>query len=380
MNLKSSKRPEFRRHIRKGVEMKMLQTAALIAGVILGAACTDGPWWPDLDDDDPPDAISVMTWNVYVGTNVDAIIAALIDGDPNNDVPTVLAQLDTLFLTDFQARADAIVDQIAERRPHAVGLQEITTFDLSAVGLGTLDFMAILEAALDERDLEYEIAGSVLNIDATVQGLRLQDFDVLLVDEERVEVLDARAKTFDLNLVDLIGPVGGIELRRGYVVATVEIDDIDDEVFTIVSTHPEPDLGGYDFSDLRAAQATEIATVLGNASPAIVMGDLNDDSGSLLYQVFSGSDFVDAWAALQPGMVGFTCCHEPGLWNDTAEGFFDQRIDYILVRGLEDPLDGTIEILGDEPADKMDGPAYRIWPSDHAGLSGKFFLPPEWDD
>jgi hypothetical protein len=357
--------------------MNVLRTAALLAGLVLAAACTDRePAGIDFKADAPPGSISVMTWNVYVGTDVDAIIEALADDDPTNDLPTLLAQLDTLFLTDWSARATAIADEVARRQPVAVGLQEISTFDLSAVGISMpLEFLPILEDALADRGLNYAVAGSVLNIFAEpVPGLSLTDYDVLLVDADRVTVLDVEARTFGLNLVDIIGPIGGIELRRGFVLARV---DISGDEYTIVSTHPEPDLGEFDFSELRAAQAMEIVGEIGTATPAIVMGDLNDDPGTPMYQVFAGAGFVDTWAELRPGAVGFTCCHLSSLSNATVS--FDERIDYVLVRGIGHPvagLQGRIDILGNVPADRINGPAYPIWPSDHAGLWGEFLQAP----
>jgi len=358
--------------------MRTFQSAALLAGMLLTAACTDrDPMGINLKADAPARSISVMTWNVYVGTDVDAILLALADPDPDNDLPTLLAQLDTLFLNDWSARAAAIADEIAKRRPHAVGLQEISTFDLSAVGFTPLEFLPVLEDALVARGLNYLVADKVLNIVAEpLPGLTLEDYDVLLLDADRVTVIDVEARTFALNLVDLIGPVGGIALRRGFVKAEV---DIDGEAYTIVSTHPEPDLFGYDFSDLRAAQAMEIVAEVGDAASAIVMGDLNDDPGTPMYQVFAAAGFVDAWSELRPGVVGFTCCHLSSLSNGTAVGHFDERIDYVLVRGIGHPvagLQGRIDILGNVPADRVNGPAYRIWPSDHAGLAGTFIDPP----
>jgi hypothetical protein len=51
---------------------------------------------------------------------------------------------------------------------------------------------------------------------------------------------------------------------------------------------------------------------------------------------------------------------------------FTQRIDYILVRGLGHAgrdVTGQVTRLGDVPADRIAGPEFKIWPSDHAGLA-----------
>jgi endonuclease/exonuclease/phosphatase (EEP) superfamily protein YafD len=296
--------------------MRITRFLAVFTVLALFACTDDHIASPDLKADAPPGSISVLNWNVYVGTDVDAIILALADGDPTNDMPILLAQLDTLFLTDWSARAGAIADAIAARRPHAVGLQEISTFDLSAAGLPPLEFLPVLEAALAQRGLNYVVADQVLNIEAE---------------------------------------------------------------YTIVSAHPEPDLFTYDLSELRAGQATEIVTVLGQmgADRAIVMGDLNDHPGSLLHQVFAAAGFEDVWAEMRPGVAGYTCCHAASLSNRVST--LVKRIDYVLARGIGHPVDGIqgrIDILGEVPADRVAGPAYRLWPSDHAGLAAELLTAP----
>jgi hypothetical protein len=47
----------------------------------------------------------------------------------------------------------------------------------------------------------------------------------------------------------------------------------------------------------------------------------------------------------------------------------------VLARGLNNPRAGNIYRVGHEPASKVPGPAYPIWPSDHAGLVAQVVLP-----
>lgn len=353
--------------------MRALRIPLMVAAALILGACHDeGLSSPDLKRVGAwDDGISVLTWNAYVGTNVDAIVEALSTGDPDVYVPVLMAQLDTLLLTDWPARAAAIADEIAARRPEAVGLQEISTFDLSAVGMGTLEFLPIFEAALADRGLNYEVAGSVLNIDAEpMPGLGLKDYDVLFVDADRVTVLSVEARNFEFNL----GEFGGVEFIRGFVLARVDIEGVE---YTIVSTHLESNLGPYEFDELRYAQALEIVTEIGAAERAIVMGDMNDEAGTLMHQVYLGAGFADTWAALRGNAPGFTCCHLPALTNATVD--FDERIDYVFARGLGHPvagLQGKIDILGNVPSDRIEGPEYWIWPSDHAGLAASFLVAP----
>jgi hypothetical protein len=61
--------------------------------------------------------LGIITRNLYVGTNVDAVISALRTEDPADDLPALVAAIETLQRTDFPARAAAIADEIAKTHP-----------------------------------------------------------------------------------------------------------------------------------------------------------------------------------------------------------------------------------------------------------------------
>ncbi len=317
----------------------------------------------------------LMTQNLYVGADVDAVLLALGTPDPEDDFPTLLGAIETLERTDFPTRAAGLAAEVELARPHAIGLQEVSTIEIVLPPLGLnlqIDFLPILRQALASRGLNYEVAAQVQNIDASpTQGVRLIDYDVLLVDADRVTVNSATSQNFATN----VGPIApGVSLIRGWVAANVTIAG---EAYTVVSTHPEPDLGGNSLAQLRAAQVGEIVASLGNAAPAVVMGDLNDVHGSLMHQVLTGAGFTDVWTALRPGIAGFTCCHAADLSDRSPE--FDERIDYVFARGLghgNREVLGEVTRLGIRPSDRVDGPLGEIWVSDHAGLVVTLFLPP----
>lgn len=350
----------------------------LIATLIVAGACSDQsdtPFGPDAMDPatvHPGSSdLVVMTRNLYVGADVDAVIAALASPDPADDIPALLAAVATLQETDFPARASAVADEIARFRPHAVGLQEVSTVDLTIPPLGVdlhLDFLPVLQAELAERGLTYDVAARVRNIEAApLPGVRLLDDDVLLVDRNRVTVQSAAGQHFTTNLGQ-VAP--GVVLQRGFVRANVVIGG---EAYVIASTHLESgSAAGLD--QLRALQAGELAQAIGSAPDAIVMGDLNDGPGSLMHQVLEGAGLADAWAALRPGVVGFTCCHLADLSDQIAP--FSQRIDYVFVRGVSHGGDllGQISRTGELPAERVAGPEHPIWPSDHAGLIARLNL------
>jgi hypothetical protein len=349
---------------------------ALAASVLLAAAACSDPTSSE------PAAIGIagasaeqngarrlvlMTQNLYIGADVDAVLLALLTPDPADDFPALLGAIQTLERTDFPSRAQALAAEIARVRPHAVGLQEVSTVEIVLPPFGLnfqIDFLPILQQALADRGLDYDVAAQVQNIDASpAPGVRQVDYDVLLVDADRVTVNSASGQNFAVN----VGPFApGVSLIRGWVEANVTIGG---EAYTIVSTHPEPDLGGNSLEQLRAAQVGEIVASLGNAAPTVVMGDLNDAPGSLMYQILTNAGFTDVWAALRPGVVGFTCCHAGDLSDAVPE--FDERVDYVFTRGFGH---GNKEVLGQvtrfglHPSDRVDGPLGKIWVSDHAGM------------
>jgi hypothetical protein len=364
--------------------MRAVPLLLLLTGVVLAAGCSESAMLAPPDQDAGMAAgpahssaaaeLGVITRNLYVGTNVDAVISALRTEDPDDDLGALVEAIGTLQRTDFPARAAAIADEIARARPHAVGLQEVSQIDLTLPPLGVdihQDFLPILLAALKERGVEeYDVAAQVKNIEAApFPGVSLVDFDVLLVDTSRVDLIATTEQNFAANLGEV---AAGVVLKRGWVTARVTIDGTE---VILASTHLES--GNLpDFSGLRALQAQELVGSLDPATPAVLMGDLNDAPGSPMYQVLVGAGFIDVWRALRSGVVGNTCCHLDDLSNQLPD--LEQRIDYIFARGLERPhagLQGQVKLLGEVPADRLTGPVSKIWPSDHAGLVAELGLP-----
>jgi endonuclease/exonuclease/phosphatase family metal-dependent hydrolase len=312
-----------------------------------------------------------MTQNLYVGADVDRVIGALLTSDPNDDLTALLFAIETLRKTDYPARAEVIADEIARTRPHAVGLQEVSKIDIDLRPLAPvvvhLDFLPMLQQALAQRGLHYQVAAQVQNTNVNLFGgaVRLVDNDAMLVDVDRVVVTEGGGHNFTARVPP--ERLGGIALLRGWVFARAVIDD---RRYTIVSLHAEANLAGNSLSDLRAAQMIQLVGTLSSPDPTILIGDFNDLPSSLMYQVLQAAGFTDAWGVMRPGTRGYTCCHLPDLSDKTADFAF--RIDYVFARGLgsgpQDKLFGKIDRFGEVPSDRVAGPDYPIWPSDHAGL------------
>ena len=322
-------------------------------------------------------SFTVMSRNIYIGANVDAVIFALISPDPDDDLPALLGNVAVLQQTAFPVRAQALAAEIARAHPHVVGLQEVTELRVNLTGLGipvdiSLDFLPILLDALAARGLSYTVAAQVTNLTAApFPGISVTDHDVLLVDASRVTVgPGVVAQTYAVN-VGVVAP--GVDLERGWVRIDANVEGIP---VTVASTHLES--GSFPgFDALRAVQAAELVGSLAAASPAVVLGDLNDVPGSPMYGVVTGAGFSDAWADLRPGASGFTCCHFADLSDQVAR--FNQRIDYVFARGFGGPqgkLQGRITLIGDQPGERVSGPSHPIWASDHAGVVMEFLLLP----
>jgi len=361
--------------------MRRFLLTALVPAAIVGCADHDptapsSSLRPDYNINSPPPSardITVMSQNLYVGADVDLVIRALGTPEAGDDFPALLFAIETLGQTAFPARVEAIADEIARARPHAVGLQEVSQINIDLRPLGvpvavSQDFLAMVQDALARRGLHYSVAATVSNINVSlVSGLvRLVDHDVLLIDADRVSVNAASGQNFAVNL----GPVApGISLIRGWVWARTTIDG---RSYTFASAHTEANLAGAPpglLGQIRAAQVGEMVATLASSERVVLIGDLNDTPGSPMYNLLQSAGYTDTWSALHPGAQGLTCCHAADLSDAVAH--FDQRIDYIFTRGFarnDGNVFGQVDRFGDVPADRLAGPVHRIWPSDHVGL------------
>lgn len=371
--------------------MTAFASAGCLAALVLAAACAEpsGPPSGTVDrvpataaDRAPAGTISVYSQNLYVGANVDEVIAAF--GVSQEAALAALGQaVATLHRTSFPTRAAAIVDEIARTRPDVIGFQEGSRIDvdLSPIGFPLVaheDFLATLQAALAARGLDqYAVVDTITNIQVSLlSGLvSLIDYDIMLVNTDRVTVGSTFKQTFDHNN----GLVNGINLIRGYVGAEVTVAGRD---YVVVTTHTEgTDLSPLvDYHLLHAQQMQEIVDRVNlTGLPAIVMGDLNDSEQSPMYQIMLDAGFTDVWRALRPGVAGPTCCHLDDLSDPTPNaGRFEQRIDLVFVRGLGSAarnVTGRMTRYGLNPSDRLDGPDGAIWPSDHAGLEATLLFP-----
>lgn len=374
-----------------------LRALVAAAVLVLLSACSDaGPTTPTpapsfAGGGTPADRVTLLQYNIYVGTDVDAVIAALVSPDPSDDLPALVHALEVFVATDFPTRAAAIADEIARTNPMVVGLQEVSriSVDLTALSLPlsfTVDFEPILADALTARGLDYVKVAENPNIDISVLPAplvtTLRDKDVMLARGDLVPTATG-GKSYDICL----GPVPACPLTipaplpigRGYVWAVIPVNEVP---WTFVSTHLE-DGDTPDFAAIRAVELSELLTAFAGApGPVVVMGDFNDPPeedgapGPDAYDLMTGpGGFTDVWRAMRPGVVGFTCCHASDL-TDKLPSLFRERIDYVFARGVTSgaKVFGQIDIVGALPS-RRTGASQPRWASDHAGLTATLFVP-----
>lgn len=378
----------------------------LIAPIIVAlalAACGDrsplGPSTNEYPERAGSPALDVITWNIYVGANVQDL---LVIEDPAQIPFEVAVMYDKIMQTNFPERADAIADQIVAANPHVVGLQEVTTIRRQSPGdflIGNpvpatavvQDWLALLQQALVDRGADYDVVAVATNFDVEapmvnfatggLDDARLTDYDVLMV---RADVPWTNADAGNYAAVLPIS-LGGVDLPKpsGWNRVDITLKGVS---YRIINAHLEaadlaPGVLDPQLAALQAAQASELMA-MADASPypVVLIGDLNTAAGgttTTTYQDLLAVGFVDAWTIGPPRGLGYSAGQDKDLRNPVSK--LRHRIDYILYRDERTaagmPFNGSVHIeqIGEEQADRT---VTGMWPSDHAGLFGSLRIAP----
>ena len=345
------------------------------------------------DEDGGRGVVKVMTWNIYVGTNVDYVLQASGLFDLTQRVAVAY---DTFLQTNFPERAQAIARQIKKHRPHLVGLQEVSLVEHYDVDgqtrLEEYNFLQILLEAMAAEGLNYQLADSVQNIDIILPRfidfippatliydyIRLVDADVILVNRD-VQFSDPVKGKYTATLPVSIPNAPDIIIPRGYVSVKAQVNH---RTYRFISTHLEA------FTELvRLPQAQELAAVFASDTlPLIAVGDFNTGDPAppnpymdATYQYLTGvqAGFVDTWVHNQYGNQGsgYTSPFSAALLDPYPDLY--QRIDLILVKNYGSPsgqhLIGPVkaEVIGIKQRDRT---VSGLWPSDHAGIAAQLHL------
>lgn len=325
--------------------------------------------------DRPDPTLTVMTYNVYVGSSTEALLGTT----DLTQIPLRAAEAySAVVASDFPGRAAAIAKIIKASRPHLIGLQEISLLRMQAPGDSlvnplpnaetiALDYLKELMDALQAEGLAYTVAGKVQNFDIEIpmispSGLvdvRLTDYDVILARSD-VSVADAMSANYQVPLT--IAPLG-IEVVRGYVAVDATVAGA---TYRVVNTHLESVDLPVGLPQPRVEQAKELIASLSSVTlPVILLGDFNTQAGDgAAYQLLTGAGYSDVWQAHSDG-TGFTCCQAPDLRNEQSSLY--ERIDQAFIKGVSLRQDASIHTatVGDRSAARTPS---GLWPSDHAGV------------
>ncbi len=323
---------------------------------------------PTTDLVDTTQPLTVMTYNVYVGSNTEDLLSV----DSLLEVPTEVANIyNNTIASDFPARATAIAGSIKTHQPHIIGLQEISEIHRQSPGDfitgGTipadeviLDFLQILMDALQAEGLNYQVAAKVKNFDVempmlTETGLddvRLTDYDVILARHD-VETTDATAANYNAALtVEMFG----LDVLRGYAAVDATVNGT---AYRFVNTHLE-----FVSKDARIGQTQELIDSLADETlPIILLGDFNTPApDGTAYQMLIESEYTDVWQTDTEG-PGYTCCQDKNIRNENSALY--ERVDLIFVCNHQGEASAITKTLGDKAEDRLPN---GLWPSDHAGV------------
>jgi endonuclease/exonuclease/phosphatase family metal-dependent hydrolase len=292
-----------------------------------------------------PVELTVMTQNLYLGANTDAVLAS-------PSAMTLQAALDSIVANKFSVRAGAIATEAANAGgPALIGLQE--AYIISAPNVN-LDYTQILLDQLATRGLNYTVAGVHTGFSVATSLFSVTEREVVLARTgvPDLTITGSESHTFVNNVTTALGP-----LNRGYALVDATLDGTP---FQFVSTHLDST------KSIGEAQAGELLARLGmTAEPQLVVGDFNALPTDATHADMVAAGFIDVGGAV--GAVGATCCQAPDLDNPVSQ--LSGRIDYVFDRGFSS-IDSAF-IVGDQPFENV----RPRWPSDHAGVIAAVDVP-----
>jgi len=306
--------------------------AALLAGV----ACSAGGDEPL----GPSTKVTVMTRNVDLGSSITEVVSVRQVAEIATRAEVVRQNI---LASNLPERVALVADEIAQRSPDVVALQEAivfhiqtpSDFDLAAPlrnagspgvpgSVFTIDVLAILQSELGARGLAYQVAvvGSYSDVElpaATESGMvdvRLIDRKAILVKPE-LAPRDGQATVFTTGLPNF--PLGSdvdnpprIDIIRGFESVTLTKGAAQ---FTVINTHleagtAEEDVGQF-LSAIQEGQARELRDRLADDSgPLVLLGDINSNTNTTdvrSHQILREAGFKDAVStALETPQVN--CC------------------------------------------------------------------------
>jgi endonuclease/exonuclease/phosphatase family metal-dependent hydrolase len=337
-----------------------------------------------------------MTRNLYLGADLAPAIGA-----PSLEafVAATGQILREVTANDFPTRAKGLAQEILQKRPDLVGLQEVALWRtgepslapvLSGVPTATTvryDYLQLLLDQLNKGPDRYEVVvtqdefdleapgdeNEVADDGPAAQGIpnaeingRLTMRDVILARiGSGVQTSNPQSGNFKTLLaVPILGQP--LTIKRGWTATDARVRGSD--WFRFVNTHLEAFDPAALVPSIRSLQAAELVAADGPATsdlPVVLLGDLNSDDDTV-----EPGDQQAYRTLLEAGLVErstnnpLSCCLKSSLLAADAGGSvadFDHQVDHVMTR---DPSEVTLQ------SSAVTGllPVNGFWNSDHAGL------------
>lgn len=358
--------------------------------------------------------IDVMTQNQYLGADLAPVLGAAttLPFDPATFNTAVVTALGKIAATRPGERARALADEIADRRPDVVGVQEAFAFGCTPYpgqrpGTGC-DDPSIKAAFTDhlqdtQRALKgaYLLAGRVTNLSIAAIPFVVNGQPAVLSLADRDAIFVRRGlQATPVDLVSVAGcskpsdqgcnytvapdpfatPLGSIAIERGFLAVDVTVEG---RAYRVFNTHLEQRLLAPNLPQTRLLQVGQANQLLVAAlTPAperriIVVGDFNSAPEDTIpgvptpYQLFRVvGGFSDTWLMGTHGWhsdAGLSCCQAEDLSNRKSQLY--ERIDLIFSLAVPTRVVNA-ELIGERTGDKTRPPGRDgLWPSDHASVA-----------
>ncbi|MDZ8054753.1 MAG: endonuclease/exonuclease/phosphatase family protein [Aulosira sp. ZfuVER01] len=339
--------------------------ASLSFGVVVFAA----------DDDQDDATLRVMTQNLFMGTDFPELIAAKTSEE---FIQAVTTTYNNVIATKPAERMAAIAQEIAQRKPDLIGLQEAAILRTGSPAATNVkfDMLQILLGELNRLRQPYTAVAILLGLDAEAPSsseelgnVRFTVQDVILVRNNslagkfRLSNVQTSPYKAQLTVPTAIGPITNV---AGWAAVDGQAGG---RGFRFVTTHlaitPNFD------ATIALAQAQELRDTAGNTSlPVVFVGDFNSVASDrnnptfATYKSFLDAGFAEIWLQTRSVDPGFTCCQSPNVRNSASS--LSQRIDLIFVRGQISGINASL--VGDKQNERTPS---GLWPSDHAGVIAK---------
>lgn len=335
--------------------MGIPMVAALLAAMSLPASADSSSY----GNDGYGGPISVMTRNMFLGTDLRSIIGAQTSAQ---FVIAAAASYGEVLASNPSERAGAVAKEILLTQPDVVALQEVyqwrtgPLFDSGAATTTVVDQLAALQAALNALHLHY--APAVLQTNSDLEApvpapginadVRATDRDVILVrtdlPQSLLKVTNAQMGRYSAGLAFPSPVLGQVASKRGWV--SVDVTRLGRST-RVVNTHLEsfnPSIPATGV--IQRAQNSELLSLAGAVTtPVVLAGDFNSGPSAPnalekppieAYNDTLAAGFTDVWAATRPLNSGYTWAINTGDSRTTTTP--DQRIDHVYVRGTIQPL------------------------------------------